>query len=187
MARVDSLPTAGGPALSETRGLRAAPRRLTGRRDTFLWGLVAVQGLAGGYFLWTILAAVLGLPELPLRWQARELLDLAAALGLVFGTVLSVRLALQARRAGDRAETARRLAAGAFSKVVDDYFAGLDLTSAERDVAWYMVKGFSQAEIARLRGTAVGTVRAQSTAVYRKAEVSGKAQLISRIVEDLLL
>lgn len=153
----------------------------------FLWGLVAVQTIAGGYFLWTILAALLGLPDLPLRWQAREMVDLGAALGLILGAVLSVRLALQARRARDRAEKARRLTAGEFTRVVRDYFTELGLTEAEREVAWYIVKGFPIAEIARLRGTAEGTVRVQSTAIYKKAGVTGKSQLVSLIVEDLLL
>lgn len=155
--------------------------------NLFLWGLVALQVMAGGYFFWTILASLLGLPDLPLRWQAREMLDLAAALGLILGAILSVRLALQANRARDRANTARNLTAGAFTQVVQDYFGALGLTAAEREIAWYIVKGFPLAEIARMRGTAEGTVRVQSTAIYRKAGVSGKSQLISQIVEDLLL
>jgi len=156
-------------------------------RSGFLWGLVAIQAVAGGYFFWTILASLFGLPDLPLRWQARELVDLAAALGLILGAILSVLLALQASQARARAETARRLTAGEFTKVVQDYFATLALTEAEREVAWYILKGFAPAEIARLRGTAESTVRVQSTAIYRKAGVSGKSQLVSLIVEDLLL
>lgn len=173
------------------RRTRTAPGRIARgaalRPGVFLWTLVALQAVAGLYFLWTILAALLGLPELPLRWQARELLDLAAALGLVLGAALSIRLALQATRARARADTARRLTAGAFTEVVNDYFRRLGLTEAERDVAWYIVKGIPLAEIARLRGTAEGTVRVQSTAIYRKAGVNGKSQLVSLIVEDLLL
>ena len=101
--------SAAAPAAAARRAAGSAPRRWGG---AFLWGLVAVQGLAGAYFLWTILGALLGLPELPLRWQTREVLDLAADFGLVFGAVLSVRLAWRADRAGDRAETARRLGLG---------------------------------------------------------------------------
>lgn len=177
------------PAATDPGGGAASPGQRVPRRGSgaFLWALMAIQSLAGGYFLWTILAALLGLPELPLRWQARELLDLAAAFGLVFGAVLSVRLAWRAARAGDRAENARRLTAGAFARAVNAYFDALDLTAAEREVAWYVVKGFGQSEIARLRGTAEGTVRVQSTAIYRKAGVSGKSQLLSQILEDLLL
>lgn len=161
--------------------------RLRWSEGAALWALVALQAVAGGYFLWTILASVLGLPDLPLRWQTREMLDLAATLGLILGALLSVRLALQAGRARERADQARRLTAGDFSAVVQDYFTRLGLTDAEREVAWYILKGIPQAEIARLRGTAEGTVRVQSTAIYRKAGVTGKAQLISLIVEDLML
>ncbi|MCB1357759.1 MAG: helix-turn-helix transcriptional regulator [Maritimibacter sp.] len=187
MADTDPLAAATVPVNPTARPATVPLGRRRHWGGFLLWALVAVQSLAGGYFLWTILAALLGLPELPLRWQAREMLDLAATLGLVFGAVLTVRLAWAAARAGDRAETARRLTAGAFTRVVDEYFDVLGLTGAEREVAWYIVKGFGQSEIAHLRGTAEGTVRVQSTAIYRKAGVSGKSQLLSQILEDLLL
>ena len=162
-------------------------RRLRLSETVFLWGLVAVQLLGGGYFLSEILASIFGLPSLPLRWQAREIVELAATLGLILGAILSVRLALRAGREIHRAATARRLTAGEFSAVVGDYFATLGLTDAENEVAWLILKGMSVAEIAGLRGTAEGTVRVQSTAIYRKAGVSGKSQLVALLVEDLLL
>ncbi|MEZ5722283.1 MAG: hypothetical protein R3D59_12035 [Paracoccaceae bacterium] len=49
----------------------------------------------------------------------------AAASGSALGAVLSVRLAWCADRAGDRAGTARRLTAGAFTAVVNEYFDAL--------------------------------------------------------------
>ncbi|MEP2152071.1 MAG: helix-turn-helix transcriptional regulator [Roseobacter sp.] len=42
------------------------------------------------------------------------------------------------------------------------------------------------AEIAELRQTRIGTVKAQCTAIYKKAGVSGKSQLFSQLVEDIL-
>lgn len=146
-----------------------------------------MQALAGGYFLWEIVASLAGLPPPLLRWQAREAIELAATLGLILGAGLSVALALRAGRAIERADKARRLTAGEFTDIVRDYFVGLDLTEAERDVAWYILKGLSVSEIAGLRGTAEGTVRVQSAAIYRKAGVSGKSQLMALLVEDLLL
>lgn len=169
---------------SRKRGGTVA-RRLS--RSGGLWLLVLVQALAGGYFLWEILASLFGLPTLPLRWQAREVVELAATSGLIVGAILSVRLAVRATRARDRADTARRLTAGEFTTIVQDYFADLGLTEAEREVAWYILKGFPISEIATLRGTAEGTVRVQSTSIYRKAGVNGKSQLVALIVEDLLL
>ena len=48
------------------------------------------------------------------------------------------------------------------------------------------LKGFDVAEIAAIRNAASGTVRAQLTRVYAKAEVSSRAQLLSLFIEDLL-
>jgi len=48
------------------------------------------------------------------------------------------------------------------------------------------LKGFDVAEIAKIRGAAAGTVRAQLTRVYAKASVSSRPQFISLFIEDLL-
>jgi len=60
------------------------------------------------------------------------------------------------------------------------------LTAAERDVALFSIKGLSTAEIAALRDTSEGTVKAQTNAIYRKAGVSGRPQLLSLFIEDLM-
>ena len=65
-------------------------------------------------------------------------------------------------------------------------FTDWGLTSAERDVALFAIKGMSTQEIAVLRGTAEGTVKAQTNAIYRKAAVSGRSQLLSLFIEDLM-
>ncbi|HGG04402.1 MAG TPA: helix-turn-helix transcriptional regulator [Aliiroseovarius sp.] len=157
------------------------------KHPSLVWALVVVQTLCGLYFLWEILASVFGLPDLPVRWQWREAIEVAAVLGLIFGAVLGVWLALQARREISRATSARRLTAGDFSAEVATRFTEMDLSPAETEVAWFLLKGMSLVEIAELRGTREGTVRAQSTALYRKAGVSGKTQFLALIVEDLLL
>ena len=48
------------------------------------------------------------------------------------------------------------------------------------------VKGFSTAEIGRVRGTFEGTVKAQTNAIYRKAGVRGRAQLLCLFIDDLV-
>ncbi len=42
------------------------------------------------------------------------------------------------------------------------------------------------AEIAEARGSAEGTVKAHSAAVYRKAGVTGRLQLLSLFVDELV-
>jgi DNA-binding CsgD family transcriptional regulator len=60
------------------------------------------------------------------------------------------------------------------------------LTRAERDVAVFAIKGLTVQEIARLRETSEGTVKAQTAAIYRKAGVSGRPQLLSLFIEDMM-
>jgi DNA-binding CsgD family transcriptional regulator len=77
-------------------------------------------------------------------------------------------------------------ASGLFTELLDERFGQWGLTPSERDVAWFALKGMSTAEIAALRGTSEGTVKAQSNAIYRKAGVNGRAQLLSLFIEDLM-
>ncbi len=157
------------------------------KHPLIVWFLVALQMLCGAYFLWEILASVLGLPVVPLRWEQREIVEIGATLGLILGSMMGVALAITARREMRRAKRAQRLTAGQFTDVVREYFAKLGLTPAETEVAWYILKGMSISEIAQLRNTREGTVKTQGTAIYKKAGVNGKSQLMSLLVEDLLL
>ena len=53
-------------------------------------------------------------------------------------------------------------------------------------MALFTIKGLSIQEIAGLRNTSEGTVKAQSNAIYRKSGVSGRTQLLSLFLDDLL-
>lgn len=66
-------------------------------------------------------------------------------------------------------------------------FEAWSLSPAEQEVALLLVKGLSLKEAAQVRGTSERTVRQQALAVYRKAGVSGRAELSAFFLEDLLL
>ena len=53
-------------------------------------------------------------------------------------------------------------------------------------MATLAIKGLSIAEIAALRETKEGTIKAQSAAIYRKAGVTGRLQLLSLFIEELM-
>jgi DNA-binding CsgD family transcriptional regulator len=113
-------------------------------------------------------------------------MEIFAAFGLVVGVVLGavlLRLATADRR---RAEVQLRRASSAFMQLLAERMAEWNLTPAERDVALFAIKGMSKAEIAALRATSEGTIKAQTNAIYRKAGVTGRAQLISLFIEDLI-
>lgn len=148
--------------------------------------ILLLQATVTVFFVSDIVLALVGLRTEPLQWRTRELLELGAAVGLVLGTVLgsaALGRALQRTRA---AEARLRAASGAFMDLLEERFASWGLTPAERDVALFAIKGMSTAEIARLRGTSEGTVKAQTAAIYRKARVTGRPQLLSVFIDDLM-
>ncbi|MEN8872991.1 MAG: LuxR C-terminal-related transcriptional regulator, partial [Pacificibacter sp.] len=85
-----------------------------------------------------------------------------------------------------QAEDKLRIASTAFAEVIDERFRGWSLTPAERDVALFLIKGMSIADIAALRETSEGTVKAQTNAIYRKASVGGSQQLLSLFIDDMM-
>jgi DNA-binding CsgD family transcriptional regulator len=85
-----------------------------------------------------------------------------------------------------RLEQQVKAASGAFAAMLEEHFDSWALTPSEGDVALLALKGFSIAEIARIRKTAEGTVKAQCNAIYRKAGVSGRPQLLSLFIDELL-
>jgi DNA-binding CsgD family transcriptional regulator len=84
------------------------------------------------------------------------------------------------------ADAARAVAGGALAELVDQHFHEWKLTSAERDVALFTLKGFETQEIADLRHAAQGTVRVQLAHVYGKAGVHTRSAFQSLFFEDLL-
>lgn len=148
--------------------------------------VIAVQALCTLFFVWDILAGVVGLPRRPLSWRMREMMEMGAGVGLVLGVALGAVLLFTILRKNRSMETQLRQASGAFAELLEERFRTWGLTPSERDVAWFTIKGLAIADIARVRQTSEGTVKAQSNAIYRKAGVSGRAQLVSLCIEDLI-
>ena len=161
-----------------------ARRRLGARAALVL--VVAVQSVATLFFVSDILAGVFGLRAEPLAWETREMIEMGAAVGLVLGVASGAALLAVTLRRNRRIEGQLRRASTAFAELLEERFAEWGLTPSERDVAWFTIKGLSLAEIARMRQTSDGTVKAQSNAIYRKAGVSGRTQLLSLFLEDLM-
>lgn len=157
---------------------------MRGRRAILV--LLAVQVACAVFFVSDILTGIVGLRSTPVSWQVRELIEIGAALGLVLGAVLGALALRRAQAARVAAEQKLRAASGAFMELMAERFAEWGLTPAERDVALFAVKGLSTAEIATLRNTSEGTVKAQTNAIYRKAGVSGRPQLLSLFIDDLM-
>ena len=168
-----------------TTSARSADRRPAA--GTVLLALVlVVQAACAGFFVYDILASVLGIRTRPISWMAHELIEISAAIGLLLGVATAALALARSDRRRRAAESRLAELSGAFHELVAARFAEWRLTPAERDVAFFVMKGFSTLEIAELRSTSEGTVKAQTAAIYRKAKVSGRAQLLSLFIDDLL-
>ena len=151
-----------------------------------LLGLLVLQVLAATFFIQDILITLLRLPVPPINWQLYELIEIGAAIGLVLGVVFGALAVRHSVRDAARMKSQLRAASGAFMELLEDRFAEWQLTPAEHDVALFLIKGLTISEIADLRATSEGTVKAQTNAIYRKSGVSGRAQLLSLFIDDLM-
>ena len=148
--------------------------------------MLFVQVISAFFFISEILISVLGVPVAPFSWRLHELIEIGAGVGLLAG-VLVGSLALRSAWARTlKAEEALRMARSAFRDVIEERFASWELTPAEHEVALFAVKGFSTQDMASLRGVSEGTIKAQTAAIYRKAGVSGRTQLLSLFIDELV-
>lgn len=151
----------------------------------FLAILIVIQLATAVFFLWDVMR---DLPDVFIHIvnDAHLLVELLATLVLFAGIFVEWQyLALMLRRQS-RANRALGVAAGELHDLMERYFEQWGLTAAEADVANFALKGSSINEIADLRGSREGTVKTHLNAIYRKAGVSGRAQLLSLLVEDLM-
>jgi len=153
-------------------------------QPSLLWLLLVVQALCAAFFM----------TDAALDWTGGESagfrhlhgFELILALALVGGLIATIALIRSQTRRVQDMQRQLSVAQGAFAQIIEHQFSEWQLTDAERDVALLAIKGLSTAEMAELRQTKEGTIKAQSAAVYRKAGVSGRLQLLSFFIDELL-
>ncbi len=148
--------------------------------------LLALQVGLASVFIADFLVDVFRLRINPPSYTSREVMQIAAWVGLMLSLLISTLFFLSLMRERKRLERTADIARGAFADLIADSFDAWGLTPSEREVAMLAIKGFTNAEIARITGKAEGTVKAQSNAVFRKAGVGGRVQLICHFTETLL-
>jgi DNA-binding CsgD family transcriptional regulator len=74
-----------------------------------------------------------------------------------------------------------------FSTAVQRQFTAWNLTSAEREVAFLLLKGYGHKQVAARTGRSERTVRQHAVAVYEKSGLGGRAELAAFFLEGLML
>lgn len=153
-------------------------------RPAFLWGLFLLQVICTFFFAGDALRDLFGPAEA--NPEPGDSLEIAVTACLILGTIFTGWELRNLMNREDRMRQQIGVASGEFSNILQQQFDAWGLTEAEQAVALLGIKGYSISEIAGIRDTKEGTIKAQNASVYRKAGVSGRLQLLSHFVEDLL-
>lgn len=146
--------------------------------------LIAVQTFCAAFFLSDSVGDFIADGEMVFDWH--QGFEYAATLSLLLAIVFEGQLLMQLLRREAHLERGMSIASGALNDLIEAHFRTWGLTPSEQDVARFLIKGCDIAEIARLRGSAEGTVKAHLNAIYRKSGCAGRAALVSMLIEDLM-
>lgn len=155
------------------------------RRAQILGLCFAVIGICEIFLVADVLADIFYI-DIATSWLDHDVLESVAvlALGVALAAIGYELLNLLREHRESRATV--RAASGHLLRVIDAKFDDWALSPSEREIALLLIKGFSTQEIGTVRATRPGTVKSQSNAIYRKASVSGRNELVAYFVEDLL-
>ncbi len=137
------------------------------------------------FFLLDVSADVFGF-DIAEPWIDHGIIELITSVTLALALAvigLQIKRLLREHRA---VQDSVKVASGELLAVIYDRFKHWRLTPSEHEIALLLIKGFSAQEIADLRNTRPGTVKSQSSAIYQKAGVQGRNELVAYFMEDLL-
>lgn len=144
--------------------------------------LIAVQAACAAIFLLDVVRDVSTPGGMDWHLLPEALAVLALLLGIAFEIVYLLRL-LQRKASLERSVG---MASAQLQDIIQTHFDDWKLTASERDVAALMIKGLSISEIAGVRGSAEGTVKAHLNAIYRKSNARNRAEVLSHIMDTLI-
>jgi DNA-binding CsgD family transcriptional regulator len=163
----------------------AKPKRKMSNAARVLIALIAVQATSAAFFIVDVMAdfRVLG-PHAAV--QLHFYIESAATVSLVAAIFFEVNYLLRLLRREAHLENSLRIAGSAIHDVIEAEFEGWRLTPAEQDVATFLVKWLNTAEIAEMRGSAEGTVKAHLNAIYRKSGTRNRAEMLSVLIDTIM-
>lgn len=109
-----------------------------------------------------------------------------ATVSLLIAIAIEGRFLMDLLRRKARLEESLHHASAEVYAVIEAQFEEWSLSPAEHDIAMFLVKGLGTGEIARMRGSAEGTIKAHFNAIFRKAGVHSRAELLSALIDRLL-
>ena len=113
-------------------------------------------------------------------------LELIVFAGVSMALILGVRDLRRLRTELSHEQRRIEVFSTALAESIDIRMDEWRMTPSEKDVAWFIIKGYRFSEIAEARGVKESTARLQGTSLYAKAGVSGRAEFVAEILQPLL-
>ncbi len=144
--------------------------------------LIGVQTVCALVFLWDVAHDLREPGGLSWHMVPEAMASIALLIGIAFEVVYLLHL-LQRKASLERSVG---MASAQLQDIIQSHFDSWKLTASERDVAALMIKGLSISEIASVRGSADGTIKAHLNAIYRKSSARNRAEVLSHIMDTLI-
>lgn len=120
-------------------------------------------------------------------WQIAHLATETGAVGLLLlGFFLSQREVRGLSYAEARHRGRLSILRGHFDDILVKRFELWGLSKAESDIALLSLRGLKISEIARLRNTKEGTIKAQLSAIFHKAGIGTRTELLGLFMDEFL-
>ena len=100
--------------------------------------------------------------------------------------LIGIRDSLRLRSRLSREEQRNDMFSRALAQSIDLQLDEWNMTPSEKEVAWFIIKGYRFSEIAHARGVKATTSRLQATSIYAKAGVSGRSEFVAEIIQSLM-
>lgn len=102
--------------------------------------------------------------------------------GFVFTRKQWQRLQMKSERSSELLGSLR----GHFDDIIQERFHGWGLSAAECDIALLSLRGVKIADIAAMRHTRDGTIKAQLSAIYRKSGLGTRTEFLAYFMDEFL-
>ena len=114
------------------------------------------------------------------------LIELIIFIGISIALFLEIKQVIQLRKNVELERLKVARLSGELFRVINIQFSEWGLTDTEKEIALFLIKGLSMKEIADIRNVKEKTIRQQSMGLYAKSGYTGRHELASHFIEDLL-
>ncbi len=161
------------------------PASLSNKTPLGLMALILIQVICAIFFATDVISDFAE-SGMALSGRYHLIIESGATVSLCAAILLETRYFLYLLRRKAHLEKSASVATMAVFDIIESHFDAWQLTPSERDIAMFLVKGLGIAEIAKMRGSAEGTVKSHLNAIYRKSGTANRGELLSSIIDTLI-